>query len=387
MVDLHAHSDRSDGELPPEELVELAHRRGLAALAITDHDSVEGYDAAAPHARRLGLEFICGVELNSKFRGRSIHILGYFLDRPPGDEFRSHLSCLQKARRERNQRLTKRLQELGLSVRLEEAEALGRSQTGRPHFAHLLVRKGYASGMRDAFDRYLDERAPGYVERRDPSLENVLRWIRAMQPSLPLNMEPLVFVRRDMFGHPGPAALVTAPVMAGSEEEARAALALLQTCPVLGKAVKREVDIVTELDGLLQGGEDLLYPQGARYFADNMWTNASADALLPGMRKIAATLPPAPSHMMWMLWGPTAPRPCPARTRRDGCRSWPRPSTPSRSRDPAAGPRGRRPPPGRTRSCGARGPLPGNAPALRVIRRSERSSPRAAGPGTPLPSW
>jgi len=178
MVDLHAHSDRSDGELSPEELVDLAHRRGLGALAITDHDSVEGYDAAASHARRLGLDFICGVELNSKFLGRAIHILGYFLEQPPGEEFRSHLSCLQKARRERNQRLTKRLQELGLSVRLEEAEALGRSQTGRPHFAQLLVRKGYASGMRDAFDRYLDERAPGYVERRDPSLENVLRWIR-----------------------------------------------------------------------------------------------------------------------------------------------------------------------------------------------------------------
>jgi 3',5'-nucleoside bisphosphate phosphatase len=178
MVDLHAHSDRSDGELSPEELVELAHRRGLSALAITDHDSVEGYDAAEPHARRLGLDFICGVELNSKFRGRAIHILGYFLEHPPGEEFRGHLSCLQKARRERNQRLAKRLQQLGLSVRLEEAEALGRSQTGRPHFARLLVRKGYASGVRDAFDRYLDERAPGYVERRDASLENVLRWIR-----------------------------------------------------------------------------------------------------------------------------------------------------------------------------------------------------------------
>jgi FAD/FMN-containing dehydrogenase len=140
-------------------------------------------------------------------------------------------------------------------------------------------------------------------------LDHVLRWIRTMQPSLPLNMEPLVFVRRDMFGHPGPAALVTAPVMADSQEEARAALALLETCPVLGKAVMREVDIVTELDGLLQGAEDLLYPQGAHYAADNMWTNASADALLPGMRKIAETLPPAPSHMMWMLWGPTQPRP------------------------------------------------------------------------------
>jgi predicted metal-dependent phosphoesterase TrpH len=179
MVDLHAHSDRSDGQLSPEELVELAQRRGLSTLAITDHDSVEGYDAAAPHAQRLGLELICGVELNSKFHGRAIHILGYFLERPPGEAFRGHLSCLQQARRERNQRLTKRLQQLGLSVRLEEAEALGRSQTGRPHFAQLLVEKGYVSGVREAFDRYLDERAPGYVERRDASLENVFRWLRS----------------------------------------------------------------------------------------------------------------------------------------------------------------------------------------------------------------
>jgi predicted metal-dependent phosphoesterase TrpH len=178
MVDLHAHSDRSDGQLSPEELVELARQRGLSALAITDHDSVEGYDAAAPHARQLGLDLICGVELNSKFRGRAIHVLGYFLEHPPGEEFRNHLSCLQKARRERNERLTKRLQQLGLSVHLEEAEALGKSQTGRPHFAQLLVQKGYATSNREAFDRYLDERAPGYVERRDPSLENVFRWMR-----------------------------------------------------------------------------------------------------------------------------------------------------------------------------------------------------------------
>jgi predicted metal-dependent phosphoesterase TrpH len=178
MVDLHAHSDRSDGELSPEELADLAHRRGLGALAITDHDSIEGYEVAAPHARGLGLDFLCGVELNSKFHDRAIHILGYFLERPPGEEFRNHLSCLQQARRERNERLAKRLQQLGLSIRLEDAEALGRSQTGRPHFAQLLVLKGYASGIRDAFDRYLDESAPGYVERRDPSLENVFRWIR-----------------------------------------------------------------------------------------------------------------------------------------------------------------------------------------------------------------
>ncbi len=178
MVDLHSHSDCSDGQLSPQELVELAHGRGLRSLAITDHDSVEGYDAAAPHAERLGLDLVCGVELNARFRGRAIHILGYFLQCPPGEEFRAHLSCLQQGRRERNQRLTQRLQQLGLSVRLEEAQALGRFQTGRPHFAQLLVQKGYASSIRDAFDRYLDERAPGYVERRDPSLENVFGWLR-----------------------------------------------------------------------------------------------------------------------------------------------------------------------------------------------------------------
>jgi FAD/FMN-containing dehydrogenase len=140
------------------------------------------------------------------------------------------------------------------------------------------------------------------------ALDDVLRWIRAAQPSLPLNMEPLVFVRRDLFGHPGPAVLVTGPVMADSEAEAKSSLAILETCPVLGQALMREVNVATELDALLQGGEDLFYPPGAHYACDNMWTNAPADALLPGMRRIVETMPQAPSHMMWMLWGPTPPR-------------------------------------------------------------------------------
>jgi predicted metal-dependent phosphoesterase TrpH len=178
MVDLHSHTDRSDGLLSPRELVDLACEKGLRALAITDHDSLEGYDEAAPYARRRGLELICGIELNSKFHDRAIHILGYFLDGPANQDFRGHLSCLQQARRERNTRLAQRLQGLGLDVRLEDAEAIGRSQTGRPHFAQALVRKGYVADMREAFDRYLDEGQPGYVERRDASLENVIGWIR-----------------------------------------------------------------------------------------------------------------------------------------------------------------------------------------------------------------
>ena len=178
MVDLHTHSDRSDGTLSPQQLIDLARRLGLRALSITDHDSLEGYDVAAPYAQRVGVDLVCGIELSTKLRNRSIHILGYFLQQPPGETFRGHLACLQKARRERNGRLTERLRELGLSIRLEDAEKLGRSQTGRPHFAQLLVNRGYVSSIREAFAVYLDESAPGYVERRDPSLDNVLRWIR-----------------------------------------------------------------------------------------------------------------------------------------------------------------------------------------------------------------
>ncbi len=177
MIDLHSHTTKSDGSLAPEALVELACRKKLTTLGITDHDTVEGYDEAAPAARKAGLELICGVELGTRFDRHSIHVLGYFLRQTPGVEFRSHLSCLQTARRERNQRLATRLRQLGLDVELREAEQAGRSQTGRPHFARLLVQKGYVKDIREAFDRFLDESAPGYVERRDPSLENVLRWI------------------------------------------------------------------------------------------------------------------------------------------------------------------------------------------------------------------
>jgi len=138
--------------------------------------------------------------------------------------------------------------------------------------------------------------------------DEVLRFVRAIQPQLSRTMECMVFTRRDIFGHLGPAALLTAPVLAGSQDEAVEALSILETCPVLSKAVHREINIVTELDELLRGSEDLLYPVGARYAADNMWTHASADQLLPGMRRIAATLPDAPSHMMWMLWGPVEDR-------------------------------------------------------------------------------
>ncbi len=135
-------------------------------------------------------------------------------------------------------------------------------------------------------------------------LEDVYAWAAKIRPQLPRIMEPLIFLRRDLFGHPGPSLLVMGPTLADSRKEALAALALLDTCPVLGRALKREVNLATELDELLAGGEESFYWPGRRYAADNMWTNAPAADLLPGMRDIAASMPGMSSHMMWILWGP-----------------------------------------------------------------------------------
>ena len=178
MVDLHSHTDCSDGLLSPERLVDLARNNGLSALAITDHDTLDGYDKAVDYARGAGLDLICGIELSGRFRSKTVHVLGYFLEKPADEAFRARIAELKASRRDRNRRLIQRLQELGLDVTLEEAEELGKDQTGRPHFARLLVQKGYVANYREAFDRYLDESAPGFVEREEPSLRKVFGWIR-----------------------------------------------------------------------------------------------------------------------------------------------------------------------------------------------------------------
>ncbi len=183
MIDLHTHTDESDGTHAPNELIDAAVRIGLEALGISDHDTFAGYDLAVPLAQEAGLDLVCGIELSTKWRksaenrGRSIHMLGYFLDAPPAPEFREWLEVIRAARRDRNRRLALSLQSLGMDIRLEEVERVGRSLAGRPHFARLLLEKGYVANIQDAFDRYLAEGAEAYVERDEPSLEEGIRRI------------------------------------------------------------------------------------------------------------------------------------------------------------------------------------------------------------------
>jgi predicted metal-dependent phosphoesterase TrpH len=178
LIDLHSHTNQSDGSCSPAELVEEAVRAGVTTLGITDHDTFAGYDQALSAAASAGLGLVCGIELSTKLHGHSVHLLGYFLGSHAPEDFRSWVLELQAARRERNVRLAERLRELGFDITVEEAEARGRGMTGRPHFAQIMVEKGYVRGLREAFDDYLDESAKGYVYRREPQFAEGVEHIR-----------------------------------------------------------------------------------------------------------------------------------------------------------------------------------------------------------------
>jgi 3',5'-nucleoside bisphosphate phosphatase len=185
LVDLHSHTNESDGTLTPTELVALAKRTGLAAIAITDHDTFAGYEKAKSAAQAAGLDLVRGIELNSILHvsiddhQRHVHVLAYFPSGAPLPGFSSWLAQGQEDRRTRNRRLIGALQKRGIDITLEEVEARGRSMAGRPHFARILVEKGYAADSDDAFQRYIGETAPSYIERQSQTTEETIQIIRA----------------------------------------------------------------------------------------------------------------------------------------------------------------------------------------------------------------
>ena len=140
---------------------------------------VAGYDIALPLAQAVGLELICGIELSTKFGGATVHMLAYFPWTPPSLEFRTWLIALQESRRDRNRRLIERLQSIGVEITLAEVETKGRTLTARPHFGRVLIDKGYASTMQEAFDKYLDEAAPGYVQRKEIPVDEAIERVVA----------------------------------------------------------------------------------------------------------------------------------------------------------------------------------------------------------------
>lgn len=169
-VDLHTHSTASDGSDPPEQLVELAAESGLSALALTDHDTQEGIEAAMAAAAEHDLELIPGVELSLNYDSGTMHLIVLWLD-PGGGPLQDRLHGLQSGRGRRNEEIVHRLEEAGLPITIEEVfEEAGGGSVGRPHVAAVMVRHGYVPDIRTAFDLWLGRGRPAYVgrDRLDP---------------------------------------------------------------------------------------------------------------------------------------------------------------------------------------------------------------------------
>ena len=161
-VDLHAHSTASDGSRSPAALVEEAKRIGLAAVALTDHDTLDGIADARHTAERLDIRFVVGIELSAVENDDETHVLGLHL----GDtqELEHRLTELKQMRRTRAERIVTRLNELGVRIGFDDVlECAAGGALGRPHVARALVNGGWAMDFRDAFDRYLGNGRPAYV--------------------------------------------------------------------------------------------------------------------------------------------------------------------------------------------------------------------------------
>ena len=164
-VDLHTHSTTSDGTLTPSEVVRLGLAQGLAVIALTDHDTMDGVDEASRAAAGTGLEVIPGVEINSEGEWGDLHFLGFYVDQAN----RALQECLETVRDGRVARaraMVKRLREMGMSLSWAEVRALaGGPSVGRPHIARALADRGYVAGTQEAFDRYIGLDGPAYVSR------------------------------------------------------------------------------------------------------------------------------------------------------------------------------------------------------------------------------
>jgi len=156
-IDLHAHSTASDGSFSPTQLVEAAHRLGLKALAVTDHDTLGGLDEARAAARRVGLDLVAGVELSVEDDGGRFHLLGYGFD-PANAALAETLTTLRRSRAARNDLMAARMAELGLPVTMDDVRAEAGEDAlviARPHFARALIKKGIVGSVAEAFDKYL----------------------------------------------------------------------------------------------------------------------------------------------------------------------------------------------------------------------------------------
>lgn len=177
-IDLHTHTTASDGSDTPAQVVARAKALGLAAVAITDHDSITGIAEALEAGRELGVEVIPGIEISADYRGNKAHIVGLFIDHTRAD-LRPAVEWSVFERVQRNEKIVAAMAADGFDISLDVLTALyPDSMLGRPHMAEYLMNKGYVSSVKEAFDRYLGEGCPYYRNKERISMEQAVAAIR-----------------------------------------------------------------------------------------------------------------------------------------------------------------------------------------------------------------
>lgn len=177
-VDLHAHSTASDGSKSPTAVVAAAKAAGLSAIALTDHDTMDGVAEAVAAAGTFGIRVVAGVELSATDDQREVHLLGLHITRPSAIE--DSLREFRDRRRARAIQIVRKLNEIGVPITFDDVLArAGDAAIGRPHLARVLIEGGWARDSRDAFDRYLGAGKPAYVPKHRLSVADAITLVHA----------------------------------------------------------------------------------------------------------------------------------------------------------------------------------------------------------------
>ncbi|MBD5483612.1 MAG: PHP domain-containing protein [Lachnospiraceae bacterium] len=196
-VDLHVHSNKSDGSMSPAELVELAAQKGLRAFALTDHDTIDGLsEAMAAAAAYPELEVIPGIELSSEYHGKDIHIVGLYLDYH-NEDFLAQLHDFQHSRVVRNEKMCNNLREAGIDITFEKLQAeYPDSVITRAHYARYLLSHGYVQSLPEAFDRYVGDHTRYFVPREKITPMQAVKLIRKAD-GIPILAHPTLYHMSD----------------------------------------------------------------------------------------------------------------------------------------------------------------------------------------------
>lgn len=176
-IDLHLHTNLSDGAYSPSEVVQKAYNAGLSVIALTDHDNLNGLQEAQTAGKDLGIEVIAGVEISTDLDDKEIHLLAYFID-TENEELQKYLSFFRDERFHRAKRMVQKLKKLGLSITIEDVlNKAKNSAIGRPHIAYAMVDLGLIDNYFEAFEKYIGDNGPAFERKIHVSPQSALKLI------------------------------------------------------------------------------------------------------------------------------------------------------------------------------------------------------------------